>query len=150
MDNELKIKVIRYEEKETRTHGKMYINGEYFCDTLEDKDRRLEDFIDNPDLGKTKKVYSKTAIPLGRYNAKKYYWQKYQRYYLWIMNVPFFSGIMVHGGVTEADSAGCILIGKRCGERLAASSVYVGELRKKIMMPTTITVEVVRELESEK
>ena len=38
----MKIEVKRIAKRDTYTIGKMYINGEYFCDTLEDKDRGLK------------------------------------------------------------------------------------------------------------
>ena len=40
------------------TAGKLYIDGKYFCDTIEDKVR---------DLDNEEKVYGKTAIPCGTY-----------------------------------------------------------------------------------
>ena len=36
MLNNLTIKIDRYILTDTRTIGKMYLNGQYFCDTLED------------------------------------------------------------------------------------------------------------------
>ena len=37
----MEIKVKRIARKDAYTIGKMYVNGEYVCDTLEDKDRGL-------------------------------------------------------------------------------------------------------------
>ena len=50
----MEIKVERTFLGSDYTVGKMYIDGEYFSDTLEDTVR---------DLTKEKKVYGKTAIP---------------------------------------------------------------------------------------
>ncbi len=52
--NELML--IRYVYSDNSTIGKLYINGEYFCDTLEDKTRDI-------------KVYGETAIPEGTYKV---------------------------------------------------------------------------------
>lgn len=37
----MEIRVRRVARKSDYTIGKVYINGEYFCDSLEDKDRGL-------------------------------------------------------------------------------------------------------------
>jgi len=37
----MELKLIRKYFKDTYTIGKLYIDGLYFCDTLEDKDRNL-------------------------------------------------------------------------------------------------------------
>ena len=137
----MKITVIREDFFETRTFGKLYVDGVYFCDTLEDKDRKLEE------CGCGDKVYSQTAIPRGVYTAKPYWWAKHQNWYLWLQNVPCFSGILVHGGYNEKDSLGCILIGVRVGNAaLTNCAKTVGGFRKLIMhanqMNDKITVEV--------
>ena len=44
------------------TIGKMYLNFQYFCDTLEDA---VRDFGKNGEG----KIYGKTAIPAGRYRV---------------------------------------------------------------------------------
>ena len=62
----MEIKVKRKWKKEAYTIGKMYIDGEYVCDTLEDKDRGL---ISNMSVAQIcgVKVHGETAIPTGRY-----------------------------------------------------------------------------------
>ena len=37
----MEVKVKRIARRDTYTIGKMYVDGEYVCDTLEDKDRGL-------------------------------------------------------------------------------------------------------------
>ena len=46
--------------------GKLYINGQYFCDTLEDTDRNLYQGMSKEWIAE-KKIYGETAIPYGRY-----------------------------------------------------------------------------------
>lgn len=95
------------------TIGRLYIDGVYFCDTLEDTVR---------DLPEEEKIYSQTAIPAGTYKitlniiSPKY---SLRKSYDWcggrlprILNVPFFDGILIHAGNTAKDSAGCILVGE--------------------------------------
>ena len=51
----------------TYTIGKLYIDGEYFCDTLEDKDRGLTDNMTVGEISKIK-IKNETAIPTGTYS----------------------------------------------------------------------------------
>ena len=37
----MKLRLERLYKKDNYTIGKLYIDGQYFCDTLEDKDRNL-------------------------------------------------------------------------------------------------------------
>lgn len=62
----MKITLNRKYKKATYSIGKLYIDGVYFCDTVEDKDRGLTD-KDSLEKIKNTKVYAKTAIPLGTY-----------------------------------------------------------------------------------
>lgn len=122
----MEILVERYDFTDSQTWGKMFVDGELFCDTLEDKDRELEN------CGCDCKVYAKTAIPRGKYKVTVHWWQKYNNFFGLLWNVPCFTGIYIHGGRNEYDSAGCILIGKRNGEKLENSSMYVKRFRELI------------------
>ena len=41
----MKLTLKRIAKRDTYTIGRLYINGEYFCDTLEDKDRGLKQYV---------------------------------------------------------------------------------------------------------
>ena len=118
------ITVERIYSCQTYTIGKLYINGEYFCDTIEDTDRGLDDSMTIEEI-KNKKIYSETAIPCGTYNLTmnvkspkysnfdKYKWAKpYDGYLPRIENVKGFEGVLIHVGNTANNSSGCILVGK--------------------------------------
>jgi hypothetical protein len=62
----MKLLLDRKYKKDTYSIGKLYVDGVYFSDTVEDKDRGLTD-KDSLDKIKATKVYAKTAIPLGTY-----------------------------------------------------------------------------------
>lgn len=85
------------------TIGSLYIDGEYFCDTLEDTVR---------DLGKEKKIKDNTAIPFGEYNVIVNVSPRFKRELPRILDVPNFEGILIHRGNTEKDTSGCILVGE--------------------------------------
>ena len=106
----MKLKLKRIALKDTYTIGKLYIDGEYFCDTLEDtvRDLNKNGVFDNGE----KKIYGKTAIPYGTYNVKWTYSNKFKKYMPLIENVPSFAGIRIHAGNSSADTQGCILVGE--------------------------------------
>lgn len=92
------------------TIGKMYIDGEYFCDTLEDRVRDINKNgkFDNGEV----KVAGETAIPYGRYQVVVTMSPKFKRELPRLLNVPNFEGILIHRGNTDKDSAGCLLLGE--------------------------------------
>ena len=113
--------VDRFYKGETYTVGKLYVDGEYICQTLEDKDRNLfqgqgEKYI------LEHKVQDETAIPRGRYEitldiespafgAKKYYKEFCDGKLPRLIDVPGFSGILMHRGANKDHTSGCILLG---------------------------------------
>jgi len=104
------ILVERLWKKTNYTIGKVYINNQYFCDTLEDTDRGLSNDMSLEEI-KNKKVYGKTAIPSGLYTILYTYSPKYKRLMPLVDNVKGFSGIRIHSGNSAEDSLGCILLG---------------------------------------
>lgn len=108
--------------KEEYTVGLLYVDGNYFCDTLEDKVRDFNKDGDLLDAGETK-VYGKTAIPYGKYritldiqspsfSQKTYYKVLCNGYLPRLLNVANFDGVLIHCGVTADHSAGCVLVGQ--------------------------------------
>ena len=97
--------------KDTYTIGKLYIDGVYFCDTVEDKDRGLDDSMEESVI-KERKVYGETAIPLGTYKVEITYSPKFKKNLPLLYNVKGFEGIRIHSGNTAEDSLGCIIVGK--------------------------------------
>ncbi len=89
----------------TNTQGKLYIDGKYFCETIEDKVRAKAGF-----WKRIFKIYAKTAIPYGRYPVLVTWSNKFQRMLTGIFNVPDYEGIRIHNGVSELSSAGCIIV----------------------------------------
>lgn len=105
------------------TIGDLYIDGQWFCNTLEDTDRDLSQdmlltYIQN------KKIKSQTAIPTGTYkvdmdtvspkysNYSKYpYAKQFSAKMPRLLNVKGFEGILIHAGNTQKDTDGCILVG---------------------------------------
>ena len=107
----MELKVTRNWKKADYTIGRLFINGEFFCNTLEDTDRGLTTDTSLAEI-KSRKVYGQTAIPTGTYYITITYSPKFRKRLPLINHVPGFDGIRIHSGNTAADSLGCILLGK--------------------------------------
>lgn len=94
----------------TYTIGKLYIDGEYFCDTLEDKDRGLTDNMTVGEISKIK-IKKETAIPTGTYKITITYSNRFKKNMPLINDVKGFEGIRIHSGNTDKDTEGCVLVG---------------------------------------
>lgn len=131
------------------TIGHLYINGEYFCDTIEDTDRGFTSETPLEEI-KKKKVYGETAIPTGTYeitmNTKsqkysdftRYRWaEKYDGYLPRLLNVPGFDGVLIHvGNYANPDSYGCILVGFNKSKGMVSDSTTTFKLlMDKYMVP---------------
>ena len=82
------------------TIGRLFINREYFCDTLEDTVR-----------ADGMKVYGKTAIPAGTYKVKLTESPRFRCLMPLICDVPNFIGVRIHSGNVAEDTDGCVLVG---------------------------------------
>lgn len=111
----MKLKLVRTFKGSSYTVGKLYINDEYFCDTLEDVVRTLPKTCPNTPKGKdcecSEKVKAKTAIPAGTYKVILSMSTRFKKVLPEILNVPHFRGIRIHSGNTHEDTEGCILVG---------------------------------------
>lgn len=117
--------------KSNYTIGNLYINGKFFCNTLEDC---VRDINKNGafDCGEFK-IKGHTAIPYGKYEIKITYSPKFKRELPLLLNVPHFEGIRIHRGNTEKDSSGCILPGENKQKgKVLNSTKYELELTKLI------------------
>ena len=120
----MKLKVERKWPKATYTIGRLYIDGIFYCNTLEDADRGLKQFDSLASI-QSRKVAGETDIPKGTYTVSmnvtspKYagvawYWNFCRGKMPRLMHVPGFDGILIHPGGSNGplDTRGCILVGK--------------------------------------
>lgn len=107
----MKIEVKRLYKKPAYTVGKLYIDGVYQCDTIEDRDRGLSQDDDLRLIDKVK-IYGETAIPAGDYPVIVSYSPKFGKNLPLLEHVPCFSGVRIHSGNTAKDSLGCIILGE--------------------------------------
>ena len=111
----------RIAKKPTYTIGKLYIDGKYFCDTIEDTDRGLRQDLP-ASVNRAKKRKGATAIPTGKYQitlgVRSPKFSKRKEYDFCggclprLLNVPAFEGVLIHAGNTANDTDGCLLVGK--------------------------------------
>ena len=95
----MELRVERTDFSETSTIGKLYVDDQFECYTLEDKVRPV-------------KIKGKTAIPAGRYEVIINFSQRFGRMLPLFLNVSNFEGVRIHPGNTAADTEGCILVGE--------------------------------------
>ena len=142
----MKLRLERKYFKETYTIGNLYINGSFFSNTLEDKNRDVNK-NGKFDNGETK-VYGETCIPFGTYKVILTMSPKFKRELPRLLNVPSFEGVLIHRGNTAKDSAGCILVGEnKSVGKVLNSTLYeerlVKMMKKAIAKGEEITIEIV-------
>ena len=109
--------------KEKYTIGRLFVNGVFFCNTLEDtvRDINKNGKFDNGEY----KIYGETAIPYGEYTITlDVVSPKFSKYDFYkkvcdgklprLLNVPSFEGVLIHcaEGPKGADLLqGCIGVG---------------------------------------
>ena len=131
----MEIKVRRIARRDTYTIGKMYVDGAYVCDTLEDKDRGLTSNMSVAQICGVK-IKGETAIPTGKYlvdmktvsprfgGRPQYLFCKGRLPRL--CNTPGYQGVLIHCGNTGKDTDGCILVGenKAVGKVLNSTATF--------------------------
>lgn len=127
----MKLRLVREPSSETTTLGSLFIDGEWFCWTLEDKVRR-------------DKIYGSTAIPFGEYRVVVTWSPRFKRQLPLLIGVPGFDGIRIHPGNTHKDTEGCLLVGEeRHGETILNSRKAFDKLYNKLVKAKNITIEIV-------
>ena len=121
--SKINLLIIRDTFSEKSTLGKLFINGESFCDTLE------LPYINNE--------RSISCIPAGRYKVRlRTERESATRDYLHLLvqDVPDRKWILFHRGNTTADSRGCVLVGQsREQDRVNNSRLAMDLVVKEIL-----------------
>ena len=129
------------------TIGKLYIDGQYFSDTIEDAVRNLPAACPDTPKGRSckckEKVYARTAIPAGTYKVTMEYSPRFKRELPYLHDVPHFIGILIHSGNTDADSAGCIIVGRNTvKDKVLESRATLDKLIARIEEEKDITLNI--------
>lgn len=148
----MEILLKRIAKKNLYTIGKLYIDGVYFADTLEDKDRNLTQSMSLEEIKKIK-VPNETAIPAGTYDItlnvispkfKDRAWAKpYGGRVPRILNVPGFDGVLLHPGTDQNSTSGCIILGKnKIVGKVVESQVTFKAFMAKVAGQKSITITI--------
>jgi hypothetical protein len=144
----MKLTVKRIFKGDRYTIGKLYIDGVYFCDTIEDVVRELPATCPNTPRGIAcackEKVYAQTAIPAGTYRVTMEYSLRFKRSLPYLRDVPHFIGILIHSGNDQGHSSGCLIVGKnKVVGKVLESKATLDALLKKISGQKNLTIEIV-------
>ena len=119
--SKMELIVDRKWKMQSYTISNLIINGEVFCQVLEDADRGLDSSMSLDKILELKRP-SITAIPRGTYeitldvvspkfSSRPFYKEVCGGKLPRLLNVKGFDGVLIHVGNTAADSAGCLLVG---------------------------------------
>lgn len=108
----MQLKLLRFYENKESTAGRLELNNEHFCFTIEDEHRDT-------------KLAGETRIPMGRYRIKfnknlTPLTKKYRSMFDWfswhleLQDIPNFTNVYIHIGNKEKDSDACILVNFGC------------------------------------
>lgn len=156
----MRIRLERTYNCKTYCIGHLYVDGKYICDTIEDVDRGLDSNMSLEEIRKIK-VKSQTAIPTGVYRitmnvqspkfSQKEYYKKYCKGYMpRLLDVKGFDGILIHRGVNQNSSAGCLIVGynKIKGQVVDSQKAFEKLYTMMRMSHEPITIEIVRKFKT--
>lgn len=150
----MKLVLKRINNQDNYCEGKLYIDGIYQCDVIEDTDRSLTNEMSITEI-QSKKVYGETAIPKGTYQItldvispkfKDRSWATFCEGKLpRLLDVPGFEGVLIHTGNEASNSLGCLLVGQKTKDGWVSNSTQTfKDLYYKLKQATdqiTITIE---------
>jgi len=141
----MRLTLIRIANRPTYCIGKLYIDGVYYCDVIEDTDRGLDDKMTEEEILK-KKVKGETAIPTGIYHVYLTYSPKYKKQMPLIDGVKGYSGIRIHSGNTSKDTEGCLIVGKNkeVGKVLESRKTYNALFKQLVSTKERIIIDIMR------
>lgn len=100
------------------TIGKLFVDGRYYCDTLEPS--------------RMASIYP--CIPVGSYPLLLAWSPKFHCYMLRLDSVPKRSGILIHAGNKPADTHGCILVGRNLSVATLSDSRSTLDIVRKVII----------------
>lgn len=108
----MNLTLIRRPTVKQTTFGDLTVDGVWTCYTLEDVVR------EQPGVPVEKwKVKGETAIPVGRYEIVAVTSPRFGPNTLTLLDVPGFTHIRIHAGNDDADTEGCLLVGRKIVEQ---------------------------------
>ena len=127
----------------TYTISTFSIDGERFCDVLEDVNRDLNKDGDLNDTNEGK-VYGETCIPFGTYKVVVTMSNRFKKPLPLLVDVPHFEGIRIHAGNDSVDTHGCLLVGEnKVKGKVINSQATMAKLMPILEAAESIEIEIV-------
>lgn len=150
----MKLVLKRINNQDNYCEGKLYIDGIYQCDVIEDTDRGLTNEMSITEI-QSKKVYGETAIPKGTYQItldvvspkfKDRSWATFCEGKLpRLLDVPGYEGVLIHVMNQASESLGCIGVGQKTKDGWISNSTQTFKdlyyKLKQAIDQITITIE---------
>lgn len=120
----------RFYKTDKCTVGKLFVDGEYYCYTLEPP---IKDDGSKP-----------RAIPVGTYPVVIDFSEHFQRRLPHLLQVLDFEGVRMHPGNTDKDTLGCILTGHEWsgGDFIGHSREVFDTLFAKLEQAQDVKIEI--------
>lgn len=129
----LKLTLFREDSQGGATISRLFLDGTFMCDILEDQVREI------PGVPVLKwKIKGKTAIPMGTYEVVLRQSGHFGPDTLTLLSVPGYEYIRIHAGNTAENTEGCLLPGIR------NSLATVGQSRDNLLKIRAILVPAIR------
>lgn len=126
----MRLRVARRWFTATSTVGQLYVDEVAECFTLEDVVRRDPDPTTPANEAK---VPGRTAIPAGRYRVVLSPSRRFREVLPELLDVPGFTAVRIHAGNTDADTEGCLLVGReRLPDHIGMSRAALTALLSKL------------------
>jgi len=114
----------------TCTLGSLFIDDVFECFTLEDVVREV------PGMPvESWKIKGQTAIPAGTYRTQITLSNRFKKRLPILAGVAGFEGVRIHSGNTDADTEGCVLVGRNIAagvEAITESRLALQSLMEKM------------------
>ncbi len=117
------------------TKGRLFLQDEYFCDTIEP-------------AYEGNQYCEKGCIPFGFYNIVVTDSPKFSRPLPWITRVTGYSGIRIHAGSKPEHTKGCILIPKEKEQQLVRKLTLAEKQNGQNFIMVTDSSRIVRQLQN--
>jgi len=106
----MELRLVRESFTDQVTLGSLFVDDQFECFILEDKDRSLRQDMPLSEI-LAHKVPKQTCIPYGRYEIVVNFSNRFGKKLPLLQGVPGYEGIRIHPGNTPADTEGCLLPG---------------------------------------
>lgn len=123
------------------TLGRLFVDGEFECFTLEDVVREVAG-----EPVEKWKILGQTAIPSGTYSLVVNFSERFEKMLPLLEGVPGFDGVRIHSGNVADNTEGCLLVGRQRGvnrvdDSRAAFAPLIAKIRAALAGGETVQIK---------